>query len=220
MKTLRTICYALLAGALAGGSAQAADDTDVTISIGGRSFIAYLPLTLTEQLGFFEQAGLNAKSVDFKGGSKALAAVVGGSADVVVGYYDHTIEMQAKDRYLQAVVEIDRFPGIVLAVRSDLGDEVETVADLAGHTVGVTALGSSTNFFLNYVLSRAGVDPKDVSPVGVGASNSAMAAVEHGKVDALVNLDPAITLMQQRGDINILVDTRTAADTEEVFGGS
>src|SRR5699024_7784420 len=77
-----------------------------------------------------------------------------------------------------------------------------------------------TNFFLNYVLSRAGVDPKDVSPVGVGASNSAMAAVEHGKVDALVNLDPAITLMQQRGDINILVDTRTAAETEEVFGGS
>src|SRR5699024_12398357 len=55
---------------------------------------------------------------------------------------------------------------------------------------------------------------------GVSTNNTTQAALELCKVEPLVNLDPAITLMQQRGDINILVDTRTAADTEEVFGGS
>ncbi len=204
---------------LAAGVTQAADKPRVTIAVGGRTFIAYLPLTLTEQLGYFKDAGLNEKSIDFKGGSKALAAVVGGSADVVMGYYDHTVEMQAKGRNLKAAVEVDRFPGLVLAVRSALADQIKTVADLKGHTIGVTAPGSSTNFFLNYLLVKAGVQPNDVSVIGVGASNTAVAAIEHDQVEALVNLDPAITLMKKRGDIKILVYTRTAKDTKQVFGG-
>ncbi len=220
MKILKTLSWSLLFLVLAAGTAQAADNPDVTVSVGGRTFIAYLPLTLAEELGYFKEAGLNEKSVDFKGGSKALAAVVGGSADVVCGYYDHTIEMLAKGRNLKAIVEIDRFPGIVLGVRSDLTDKIKTVADLKGHTIGVTAPGSSTNFFLNYVLAKAGVQPDEVSVIGVGASSSAIAAIEHKQVDALVNLDPAITLMKKRGDIKILVDTRTAADSQKVFGGA
>lgn len=219
MKIMKILGLSLLAVTMAVGTAQAKDNPNVTISIGGRSFIAYLPLTLAEQLGYFKDAGLNEKSVDFKGGSKALAAVIGGSADVVCGYYDHTIEMRAKGRHLKAVVEIDRFPGIVLASRSNLKD-IKSPADLKGKVVGVTAPGSSTNFFLNYVLTRAGVDPSSVSVIGVGASTSAMAAIEHDEVAAIVNLDPAITLLKKRGDINILVDTRTKADSQKLYGGT
>lgn len=220
MKIAKTLSLSLLLVMLAIGTAQAADSPKITISVGGKSFITYLPLTLAEQLGFFKEAGLDEKSVDFKGGSKALAAVVGGSADMVTGYYDHTIEMQAKGRNLKAFVEIDRFPGIVLAVRSDLADQIKTVADLKGHIIGVTAPGSSTDFFLNYLLAKAGLEPGDVSTIGVGASSSAVAALEHKQIDALVNLDPAITLMKKRGDIKILVDTRTKADVDKVFGGA
>lgn len=206
-------------GLLTLAGAQAANPPHVKIAIGGRTFIAYLPLTIAEQRGYFKAAGLNETSVDFKGGSKALQAVVGGSADVVMGYYDHTIEMQAKGKNLKAVVEVDRYPGIVLAVRSDLSNKIKSVADLKGHTVGVTAPGSSTNFFLNYLLTKAGVKPSAVSVIGVGASATAVAAIEHKQIDALVNLDPAITLLKKRGDINILVDTRTQKDTQQVFGG-
>jgi len=211
--------WLVIAGVLSLGAAQAASAPSVKIAIGGRSFIAYLPLTIAEQRGYFKAAGLDETSIDFKGGSKALQAVVGGSADVVMGYYDHTIEMQAKGKNLKAIVEVDRYPGIVLAVRSDLNPPVKTVAQLKGHTVGVTAPGSSTNFFLNYLLVKAGVKPSQVSVIGVGAAATAVAAIEHKQIDALVNLDPAITLLKKRGDINILVDTRTQKDTQQVFGG-
>lgn len=218
LKRTRWLWLAAL-GMLTLGGAQASAAPSVKIAIGGRSFICYLPLTIAEQRGYFKAAGLNETSIDFKGGSKALQAVVGGSADVVMGYYDHTIEMQAKGKDLKAIVEVDRYPGIVLAARTHLHPPIKTVADLKGHTVGVTAPGSSTNFFLNYLLVKAGVKPSQVSVVGVGAAATAVAAIEHKQIDGLVNLDPAITLLKKRGDIHILVDTRTQKDTEQVFGG-
>ena len=47
---------------------------------------------------------------------KALQALIGGSADVVTGAFDHTIQMQAKGQPITAVVQLGRFPGFVLAL--------------------------------------------------------------------------------------------------------
>lgn len=219
MKRYHLVGALLCAFTLFTGTAQASAQPKVTVGIGGRTFIAYLPITLGEQLGFFKDAGLNETSIDFKGGSKSLAALIGGSVDVVMGYYDHTVEMAAKGRHIKAVVEVNRFPGIVLAASSKLKN-VKTPADLKGKIVGVTALGSSTNFFLNYVLHQYGLAADAVTTIGVGANSTAVAAIEHDQVDALVNLDPAISLMKKRGDIKILVDTRTKADSQKLYGGA
>ena len=63
----------------------------VHIAVGGKASLYYLPLTLAEQLGYFKAEGLEIKISDFAGGSQSLRAVIGGSADVVSGAYEHTI---------------------------------------------------------------------------------------------------------------------------------
>jgi NitT/TauT family transport system substrate-binding protein len=74
----------------------------ITIAIGGASCLCYLPTVLAEQLGEYKKAGLDIELVNFKGGSQALTAVIGGSADVVSGCYDHCVNLAARNQQLTA----------------------------------------------------------------------------------------------------------------------
>jgi NitT/TauT family transport system substrate-binding protein len=203
----------------AAGSAQGLERTKVTIAVGGKNLLYYLPLTVAEQMKFFEQEGLDVNIVDFAGGSRALQAVVGGSADIVSGAFEHTINMQAKGQPMQAFVLQGRAPQIVLAVSTKTMPNFKTVADLKGKKIGVTAPGSSTNILCNFVLAKAGLKPSDVSYVGVGASQGAVAALRSGQIDAISNLDPVITILSRSGEIKIVSDTRDVAEADRIFGG-
>jgi len=192
----------------------------VTIAVGGGGCLCYLPTVLAMQLGEFERAGVAVELVDLKGGSDALRAVLGGSADVVSGYFDHCINLAAKKQELVAFVVYDRYPGEVLVVSPAHTGEIKTIRDLTGKKVGVTAPGSSTDFFLKYLLRKNGLDPSGTSVIGVGIGATAIAAMEQGQIDAAVMLDPSVTVLQaSHPDLRILSDTRTQKDTLEVFGG-
>lgn len=192
----------------------------VTISIGGAACLCYMPTVLAKQIGAYEKAGVDVDLVDFKGGSQSLTAVLGGSADVVSGYFDHTVELAAKNQHLQSFLIYDQFPGLVLAVAPGQTGKITSVKDLAGKKVGVTAPGSSTDFFLKFLLQKNGVDPTSAAVIGVGLGATAVAAMEQGQIDAVVTLDPAVTVLQTRHkDLTILADTRSQKDTEAVFGG-
>jgi len=190
----------------------------VTIAVGGAGCLCYLPTVLALQLGEFERAGLAVELVDLKGGSDALRAVLGGSADVVSGYFDHCINLAAKKQELVAFVVYDRYPGEVLLVSPAHTGEIKSIKDLAGKKVGVTAPGSSTDFFLKYLLRKNGLDPSGTSVIGVGVGATAIAAMEQGQIDAAVMLDPSVSVLQAT-ELRILSDTRTQKDTLEVFGG-
>lgn len=199
--------------------AQALEKPKVTIAVGGKNLLYYLPLTIAEQRGYFKAEGLDVSIVDFAGGARALQAVVGGSADVVSGAFEHTINMQAKGQRLRAFVLQGRAPQIVLGVSTKSMAGYKTAADLKGKKIGVTAPGSSTNVMVNFFLAKAGLKPSDVSIIGVGASQGAVAAMRSGQIDAISNLDPVITLLQRGGDLKIVSDTRIVAESEKVFGG-
>ncbi len=199
--------------------AQALDKPSVTIAVGGKNLLYYLPLTVAEQLGYFKAEGLDAKIVDFAGGSRALQAVVGGSADVVSGAFEHTVNMQFKGQRMRAFVLQGRAPQIVLGINPKTMPNFKSLADLKGRKVGVTAPGSSTNVMVNFALAKVGLKPSDVSIVGVGASNGAVAAMRSGQIDAISNLDPVITLLQRAGDLKIVSDTRKVAEADTLFGG-
>ena len=147
----------LVALTLSSGLAVAA--TKITIAVGGGACLCYLPTVLAQQLGEFEEAGLAVELVDLKGGSDALRAVLGGSADVVSGYFDHCVNLAAKKQELQSFVVYDRYPGEVLVVSPAHTAEIKSIKDLAGKKVGVSAPGSSTDFFLKFLLKKNGVDP-------------------------------------------------------------
>ena len=75
--------------------AQKLEKTKVQIAVGGKPLIYYLPLSIAEARGYFKDEGLDVSIADFAGG-KALQAVVGGSADVVSGAFEHTLAMQSR----------------------------------------------------------------------------------------------------------------------------
>ncbi|QWG17327.1 ABC transporter substrate-binding protein [Bradyrhizobium sediminis] len=201
-------------------SGLAAAQSKVTVAIGGGACLCYLPTVLAQQLGEYEKAGLAVELVDLKGGSDALKAVLGGSADVVSGYFDHCVNLAAKKQEMTAFVVYDRYPGLVLVVSPSHNAEIKSIKDLAGKKVGVSAPGSSTDFFLKYLLKKNGLDPASASVIGVGLGATAVAAMQQGQIDAAVMLDPSVTVLQgNHPDLRILADTRTQKDTLEVFGG-
>jgi NitT/TauT family transport system substrate-binding protein len=214
-KLARRVGVTLAVFALASGAALA----KVTIAIGGEGCLCYLPTVLAEQLGEYKKAGVEVERVNFKGGSQALTVVIGGSADVVSGYYDHCVNLAARNQQLTAFVVYDRYPGLVLGVSPKHANEINSVKDLAGKKVGVSAPGSSTDFFLKYLLAKNGVSPDSVAVIGIGLDATAVVAMEQGTVDAAVMLDPTPTLLQAKFPLKILSDTRTQADTLAVFGG-
>src|SRR5499425_1462586 len=214
---------ALVLGVLAVAPAGAQDKPElakVRLAVGGKPALFYLPLTVTERLGLFRQQGLDVEISDFPGGARALQALIGGSADVVTGAYDHTIQMQAKKAPIVAVVELGEFPGYVLAVLAGKAQGYRSPADLKGMKIGVTAPGSSTQFMAQHLMVKHGLKRDDASFVGIGASASAVAAVQRGEIDAIVNVDPVIGILESQGLIKVVADTRTLAGTREVFGGA
>jgi NitT/TauT family transport system substrate-binding protein len=201
-------------------SGLALAQSKVTLAVGGGSCLCYLPTMLAQALGEYEKAGVNVEIVDFKGGSESLKAVIGGSADVVSGYFDHCVNLAAKGQHLQSFVVYDRYPGFALVVSPKQTSAINSIKDLANKKIGVSAPGSSTDFFLKYMLSKNGVDPNSVGVIGVGLGATAIAAMEQGTIDAAIMLDPAVTVLQGKNkDLKILSDTRSQKDTLAVFGG-
>src|SRR6266850_6439322 len=203
----------------AGAQAQKPETTKVHLAVGGKTSLYYLPLTVTERLGYFKEAGLEVEISDFQGGAKSLQALMGGSVDVVTGSYDHTIQMQAKGQPIIALIQLGRFPGFALALRKVKAAGYKSPKDLKGMKIGVTAPGSSTHFMALHMMTQAGLKPDDASFIGTGAGNTVVAAVKRGEVDGIVNVDPMINLLDRDGAIKIVSDTRTLEGTIQVYGG-
>ena len=220
----RTMVAALVAGssllvATDPAHAQALEKKKVTIAVGGKPALYYLPLSIAEQLGYFKDEGLDVEIVDFAGGAKSLQAVVGGSADVVAGAYEHTINLQSRKQYFTSFALIGRAPQISVGVAKAKMATYKSPKDLKGMKIGVSAPGSSTNMVANYVMAQGGLTPKDASFIGVGTGSGAVAAVRSGQIDAISNTDPIMTMLERSGDIKVIATSRTLKGTQEIFGG-
>lgn len=214
---------ALLATAGCGSDSAGADKNGksdkVTIGIGGQVVLSYLPTTLAERLGYYKAEGLDVELQDLQAGSKALTAMIGGSTTVTSGYYEHTIQMQAKHQQITSFVTMAALPGLVLAVSPKSASEIDSVKDLKGKVVGVSSPGSSTDFFVKYLLSKNGMAATDVKVSGIGTGATAVAAMEKGEVDAAVMLDPALAQLEKhQGKLKLLYDLRTSSGAKAVYG--
>ena len=76
----------------------------------------YDPLYVARDKGYFRDEGLDVEIVDFPGGAKALQALIGGSADVVSGSFEHTIVMQTLAQKIQTFVLQGTNPGLELGI--------------------------------------------------------------------------------------------------------
>jgi NitT/TauT family transport system substrate-binding protein len=220
MRILKLVLFAVAVLAATFTHAQSLEKKKITLAVGGKSLLYYLPLTIAERKGYFKNEGLDVEIVDFPGGAKALQAMVGGSADVVSGAYEHTINMHAKGQPIVGIALQGRYNGIVVGISKSKAAQFKSTADLKGMKVGVTAPGSSTHMAVQNLAVKAGLKPDDFSAILVGASAGAVAAMKRGNIDAISNLDPVITKLETDGDIVVIADTRTAKGMKDVYGGA
>lgn len=219
MKILASLLLSLvtsLCGVVAGAAPP--EKPNLTIAVGGKATLYYLPLTLAERLGYFRDEGLEVEVLDFPGGAKALQALIGGSADIVSGGFEHTLQMQAKGQKVQAFV-LQGNAALALGIVKGKFAAYAGPQDLKGRKIGVTAPGSSTHTFLNHLLASAKLKPEDVSVVGVGTGATAVAAGRSGQLDAIANVEPAIAMLEKSGDLKVVHETFSDAGTRAIYGG-
>lgn len=207
-------------GGADGASGAAGDDTaPVRISVGSYN-LNNLPFFIADANGYFDQVGLKVQTENFaQGGSKVLQALVANSTDVAVGFYDHTIQMQAKRKDVVGFVLLSRNSGLVLAGRDDATFDPAKPQTIKGQKVGITAPGSSSDFFVRHFLAQHDIPVDSISLIGVGSGAAAVAALEQGKIDLLVNYDPAATLITERKIGKIIIDARSDEGARQVYGG-
>lgn len=194
------------------------EKTSIKFGVGGQGQIIYMPLTLADQLGYFKAEGITVEINDLKGGADALKALIGGSVDVVTGFYEHTIRTQAQGKYIEMFTLFDLNPGLVLFVNKKHAD-AKSIKDIANLNIGVTSLGSSTDEMVRYLFKQNGLDPKTAKTVSVGSGSAAITALKSDTVQALVTVEPGASRLEQTGDGKAIYDTRTSAGTRDVFGG-
>ncbi|MBS0499572.1 MAG: ABC transporter substrate-binding protein [Burkholderiaceae bacterium] len=212
----------LIAAALAVSGtlpAQAADANTVTIMVGGINKIIYLPAKLTEALGYFKDEGLNVELQSQPAGVDAENQLIAGAVQGVVGFYDHTIDLQAKGKEVEAIAVFGKVPGEVELVSTKAAPSFKSMADAKGKTLGVTGLGSSTDFLTRYLALRQGVESKDYSLLPVGAGNTFIAAIKQDRIQAGMTTEPTVSQMLKTGEAKVLVDMRTEEGTRAALGG-
>lgn len=191
----------------------------ISIAVGGKAALNYLPLVVADQLGYFKAEGLDVELHDFADGTQAMQAVASNATDVCCGAFERTLLLQGKGQLFRAIVLLGRAPQIALGVSTRGVPEYKTIEDLKGRKWGVSSLDSSTHLVASTVLARAALTAADVSFVRVGAGASAVVALRGAQIDALSSTDPAMTMLEQRGEVKIIVDTRTLKGTQQLFGG-
>ncbi|MBB3302759.1 MULTISPECIES: ABC transporter substrate-binding protein [Rhizobium] len=213
---MRKLILALAATVAFAGSAFA---EPVRISVGSYN-LNNLPFPVAAGLGLYEKEGLEVTVENFaSGGSKTLQALVAGSTDIAVGFYDHTIQMQSQNKAVVGFVQLARNSGLVLAGGKNSSFDPTKPETIKGAKIGITAPGSSSDFFVRYYLQRNNLSADDISLIGVGSGAAAVAALEQGKVDLLVNYDPAATFIEAKGVGKILIDARSDEGAKEIYGG-
>ncbi|MCM2291137.1 ABC transporter substrate-binding protein [Allorhizobium sp. BGMRC 0089] len=191
----------------------------ITIMVGGYEKQIYLPAKLAESLGYFKEEGLDVELLNEAAGVDAENQLLAGAVQGVVGFYDHCVDLQAKGKYVESVVQFSQAPGEVELV-SAKNPDIKTFADFKGKTLGVTGLGSSTNFLTLYMAAKAGLKPGDIVTLPVGAGGTFIAAMQQGQIQGGMTTEPTISRMVKTGEAKVLVDLRTVDKTREALGGT
>jgi NitT/TauT family transport system substrate-binding protein len=220
MNTIKRIASAvavILGVATMGASAQAADK--ITIMVGGINKIIYLPAKLTERLGYFKQEGLDVQLQSEPAGVNAENEMLAGAVQGVVGFYDHSIDLQSKGKEIESVVQFAKVPGEVELVSAKDAATIKSPADFKGKVLGVTGLGSSTDFLTRYMAAKSGLKQDDYSLLAVGAGTTFIAAMQQGRIAAGMTTDPTAAQLLSTGQAKVLVDLRTEAGARAALGG-
>ncbi len=191
----------------------------VTVALAAPHAMAHLPLLLAHTLGYFQAEGLAVEWFHQTTEHQVVNAVLRGRAAVAACTFAHTLQQQARGGDLQSFLLELRTPQEVVGASLKTLGRYRTPADLAGRRVGVLASAAPGHMVLGRLLQSAGLKPGDVSLVVADTAEELLARYRAGELDALSVNDPLVTLLEQRGEIRVLADTRSVHGTRELLGG-
>ncbi len=210
-------------GRSSSGGSDSGDDASgtpkVSIMVGGIDKVIYLPAMLTDRLGYFKDAGLDVALKSEPSGSSAENVLVAGKVQGVVGFYDHTVTLQAQGKCIESVVQLAKVPGEAEVVATKSANGIGGAEDFSGKKLGVTSPGSSTDYLTQYLAKKHGIDGEKYTTVTAGAGSTFLAALQNGGIDAGMTTDPTIASTVDKGLGKVLIDMRTEEGTKQALGG-
>ncbi|MEU8028563.1 ABC transporter substrate-binding protein [Streptomyces sp. NPDC049099] len=201
------------------GSKGDGKGTKVKIMVGGLDKVIYLPAVLTQRLGYFDSEGLDVELLSEPAGVQAETALVSGQVQGAVGFYDHTLDLQTKGKSVESVVQFSHAPGEVEVVSAKQAKDITSPKDFKGKKLGITRLGSSTDFLTKYLAVKNGLKVSDVTPVAVGAGPTFISALQQGSIDAGMTTDPTVATILDKKAGKVLLDMRTPEGSQKALGG-
>jgi NitT/TauT family transport system substrate-binding protein len=200
--------------------ARADTPEKIVVMVGGITKLIYLPVQLTEQLGYFKAEGLDVELQSQPAGVDAETELLAGSVQAVAGFYNHAIDLQTRGKEVKAIVVFGEVPGEAVMVATRAVGSIKSMADVKGKTLGVTGLGSSTHFLTHYLAKLNGVPSSQYTVLPVGADNSFIAAIKQGRIDAGMTTEPTVSQLLKTADARVLVDMRNVEGTRAALGGT
>ncbi|PVE11230.1 ABC transporter substrate-binding protein [Streptomyces scopuliridis] len=227
MRRHLTISAAALAATLALGTLTACGSDSSTsgsggkvkIMVGGLDKVIYLPAMLTQKLGYFKDEGVEVELLTEPAGVQATTSLVSGDVQGVVGFYDHTLDLQVKGKQVESVVQFSHASGEVEVVSNKAAATITSPKDFKGKKLGVTGLGSSTDFLTKYLAVNDGVQTEQFTPVAVGAGQTFISALQQGSIDGGMTTDPTVAQILDKKLGKVLIDMRTPEGSKAALGG-
>jgi NitT/TauT family transport system substrate-binding protein len=144
--------------------------------------VAFLPLYVTLDRGFFKDEGLDVLPVMFNSGNTNLQALIGGDVQIMAGAVAETVLGRASG------VDVKNFWGICNLMPFELYSQAKftSMKEAKGKRFAISRFGSLSDFLTRASLLRFGVDPKEVTILQIGSTPARFAALNSGGVDATI----------------------------------
>lgn len=196
-----------VAALLSLGAPALAQDGTLIRTGGTPNYGPVVPVIVAEELGLFEAAGIRVEFTGYQGGAAGMEALAAGEADII-NFFPPGLTL-AMQRGVQAqIVGAGTLTPRGWMIMTAADSDISTPEDLVGGTIGITANGSTTDFFALWLAEQAGGTITRV-PVGGGGLIPNLLA---GNVDAIVAYPPLSYQVGQAGDGKVLVDLGEAME--------
>ena len=177
-----------------------------------------VPYEVARAGGHFKNHGLNVELVYTRGGSAAMQALVGGAVDYAATALDVAIQAYANvGAEIRRFAVTGRLPLFAVATAPKTATTIQTIKDLEGKTVGVSALGNADHALTLYLLKQVNADPNKVQFATMGVN--LLEALRQGQIDVGLVQEPALTLLKKSG-ARVLMNGMDLDDAKQYLGGS
>lgn len=165
--------------------------------------VAFLPIYLTQDKGFFKDEALDVLVVMFNAGATNLQAMIGGDVQIMAGGVPETVLARAGGADIKNFWAISN----VMPFQIYGSAKLKSLEQSKGKKFAISRFGSLSEFLTRSALKHAGVDPKDVTMLQIGATPARFTTLASGIVDATILWFP-VTERAKAAGMNKLLDLK------------